>query len=50
RHVCRQPVHADIVGIHLQVAAQDIVECHVPPYEGQFCVEVVRHGRTGDTV
>lgn len=49
RHVCHQPVHADIVGIHLQVAAQDIVECHVPPYEGQFCVEVVRHGRTGDT-
>lgn len=31
RHVCHQPVHADIVGIHLQVAAQDIVECHVPP-------------------
>ncbi|WP_087502231.1 phosphoribosyltransferase family protein [Pseudomonas sp. SID14000] len=49
RHVCRQPVHADIVGIHLQVAPQDIVECHVPPYEAQFCVEVVRHGRTADT-
>ncbi|WP_085583195.1 MULTISPECIES: phosphoribosyltransferase family protein [unclassified Pseudomonas] len=45
RHVCRQPVHADIVGIHLQVAAKDIVECHVPPYEADFCVEVVRHGR-----
>ncbi len=49
RHVCRQPVHADIVGIHLQLAAQDIVECHVPPYEAQFCVEVLRHGRAGDT-
>ncbi|RAS28492.1 MULTISPECIES: bifunctional pyr operon transcriptional regulator/uracil phosphoribosyltransferase PyrR [unclassified Pseudomonas] len=49
RHVCRQPVRADIVGIHLQVATQDIVECHVPPYEAQFCVEVVRRGRTGDT-
>lgn len=49
RHVCHQPVHAQIVGIHLQVAEQDIVECHVPPFEADFSVEVVRHGRAGDT-
>ncbi|PSS51687.1 phosphoribosyltransferase family protein [Pseudomonas sp. BBP2017] len=44
RHVCHQPIRADIVGIHLQVAPQDIVECNVPPYEAEFCIEIVRHG------
>lgn len=44
RHVRQQPIRADIVGIHLQVAATDIVECNVPPYEQTFCIEVVRHG------
>ncbi|POA31569.1 MULTISPECIES: phosphoribosyltransferase family protein [unclassified Pseudomonas] len=44
RHVCQQPIHADIVGVHLQVAANDIVECNVPPYEAEFCIEVLRHG------
>jgi pyrimidine operon attenuation protein / uracil phosphoribosyltransferase len=44
RHVRQQPIRADIVGIHLQVAATDIVECNVPPYEQAFCIEVVRHG------
>lgn len=44
RHVCQQPIHADIVGVHLQVAATDIVECNVPPYESAFCIEVLRHG------
>ena len=32
------------VGVHLQVAAHDIVECNVPPYEMEFCIEVLRHG------
>ena len=44
RHVCQQPIRADIVGVHLQVAAHDIVECNVPPYEMEFCIEVLRHG------
>lgn len=44
RHICQQPIRADIVGVHLQVAAQDIVECNVPPYETEFCIEVWRHG------
>ncbi|WDH19873.1 phosphoribosyltransferase family protein [Pseudomonas chlororaphis] len=43
RHVRQQPIHADIVGVHLQVAANDIVECHVPPYEMEFCIDVLRH-------
>jgi pyrimidine operon attenuation protein/uracil phosphoribosyltransferase len=33
RHVTLLPVHADIVGTHLQLAPDDVVECHVPPYE-----------------
>ncbi|SMF01216.1 bifunctional pyr operon transcriptional regulator/uracil phosphoribosyltransferase PyrR [Pseudogulbenkiania subflava] len=36
RHVTRLPLHADVVGLHLQVAPPDIVECHVPPYEAEF--------------
>lgn len=44
RHVCQQPIQADIVGVHLQVAAEDIVECNVPPYEEQLRIEVLRHG------
>jgi pyrimidine operon attenuation protein/uracil phosphoribosyltransferase len=44
RHICRQPIRADIVGVHLQVAAADVVECNVPPFEQDFCIEVVRHG------
>lgn len=45
RCVCTQPVHADIVGLRLQVAPGDIVECHVPPYEKDFRIEIVRHGQ-----
>lgn len=45
RCVSTQPVHADIVGLRLQVASDDIVECHVPPYEQDFRIEIVRHGR-----
>lgn len=45
RCVSTQPIHADIVGISLQVAPDDIVECHVPPYETDFRIEIVRHGQ-----
>jgi pyrimidine operon attenuation protein/uracil phosphoribosyltransferase len=44
RHVCQQTVHADIVGVHLQVAPTDIVECNVPPtkhsFASKFCAMV----------
>ena len=42
RCVVRLPVRADIVGIQLQVAAGDVVECHVPPYEPEFAIELLR--------
>ena len=42
RCVSRQPVRADIVGLRLQVAPTDIIECSVPPYEENFCIEVLR--------
>jgi pyrimidine operon attenuation protein/uracil phosphoribosyltransferase len=45
RCVSTQPIHSDIVGIRLQVAPDDIVECHVPPYETDFRIEIVRHGQ-----
>jgi pyrimidine operon attenuation protein/uracil phosphoribosyltransferase len=42
RCVSRQPVRADITGLHLQVAPTDIIECNVPPYEDELCIEVLR--------
>nr|WP_298163794.1 phosphoribosyltransferase family protein [uncultured Pseudomonas sp.] len=42
RCVSQQPVHADIVGVRLQIAPDDIIECNVPPYEPDFRIEVVR--------
>ena len=46
RHVAKLPIRADVVGVHLQVAALDVVECHVPPYEPLFQIELLRldHG------
>lgn len=42
RHVTQLPLQADVVGVHLQVAPPDVVECHVPPYEPCFQIEVLR--------
>lgn len=42
RCVCKQPIRADIVGVRLQVAAGDIVECNVPPYEEELRIDVCR--------
>lgn len=36
------PVHADVVGLKLAVAPTDIIECHVPPYEADFKIELVQ--------
>jgi pyrimidine operon attenuation protein/uracil phosphoribosyltransferase len=47
RCVSTQPIHADIIGIRLQVAPEDIVECNVPPYEASFCIKLARHGQQG---
>lgn len=45
RCVCRLPVHADVVGLRLQVAPGDVVDCHVPPYETEFAIELLRPDR-----
>jgi len=42
RCVGRQPVHADIRGLRLQIAPGDIIDCHVPPYETEFRIELCR--------
>jgi len=38
------PIHADVVGLKLQVAPGDIVECHVPPFEPIFQIVLVQPG------
>lgn len=42
RCVTQLPIRADIVGLRLEVAPGDVVECHVPPYEAEFRVELLR--------
>lgn len=38
----RLPVRADIVGLRLQIAPGDVIECNVPPYEDTFAVDLLR--------
>ncbi len=38
------PVHADIVGVTLQIAPGDVIECNVPPYEPEFAIDIWRRG------
>lgn len=45
RCVARLPVHADVVGARLEVAPGSIIECHVPPYEPEFKIELVQTER-----
>lgn len=42
RCVTRLPVRADIAGLRLQIAAGDVVECSVPPYEPEFAIDLLR--------
>lgn len=42
RCVAQVPVRAAIVGLRLQVAPGDVVECHVPPFEKDFRIELLR--------
>ena len=50
RDVARLPVRADIVGVRLQVAPDDIVECLVPPFEPVFGIDVLRKGSAATPV
>lgn len=46
RCTARLPVHADVVGLKLAVAPADIIEYHVPPYEMDFKIELVKPPQT----
>jgi pyrimidine operon attenuation protein/uracil phosphoribosyltransferase len=46
RNVARLPVRADVVGMTLEVAPSDVIECCVPPYEPELQVVLwLRSGR-----
>lgn len=49
RATTRLPVHADVVGARLGVAPPDIIECHVPPYEPDLKIELVKPDRQNGT-
>lgn len=36
------PVRTDIVGVRLDVAPSDIIECNVPPYETEFKIDLLK--------
>lgn len=42
RRVNTLPLRADVVGLRLEVAPTDIIECHVPPYEPDFSVQLLQ--------
>lgn len=44
RGVTRLPVRTDVVGVRLDIAPPDIIECNVPPYEAEFKIELLQPG------
>ncbi len=42
RGAAKLPVRTDIVGVRLDVAPSDIIECHVPPYETEFRIDLLQ--------
>jgi len=48
RCVAQVPVRAAIVGLRLQVAPGDVVECSVPPYEDAWRIDLLRPLRPGE--
>jgi pyrimidine operon attenuation protein/uracil phosphoribosyltransferase len=42
RGVAKLPVRTDIVGVRLDVAPSDIIECNVPPYEDSFRIDLLQ--------
>ena len=44
RRVNTLPIKADVVGVHLQISPEDVVECHVPPYEPTFEINLLQLG------
>jgi len=50
RCVTTLPLRADVVGLRLEVAPTDIVECHVPPYEPDFSIQLLQPAPAGRAV
>jgi pyrimidine operon attenuation protein/uracil phosphoribosyltransferase len=42
RGAAKLPVRSDIVGVRLDVAPSDIIECNVPPYEDSFRIDLLQ--------
>ncbi len=42
RGVTTLPVRADVVGVRLEIAPADIIDCHVPPYEPDFSLQLLQ--------
>ncbi|MGE5319635.1 MAG: phosphoribosyltransferase family protein [Hyphomicrobiaceae bacterium] len=42
RGAAKLPVRTDIVGVRLDVAPSNIIECNVPPYESSFRIDLVQ--------
>jgi pyrimidine operon attenuation protein/uracil phosphoribosyltransferase len=45
RDVARLPVRTDVVGVRLDVAPGDVIECNVPPYEAELRIELLQPHR-----
>lgn len=44
RGVTTLPLRSDVVGVRLDVAPSDIIECNVPPYEADFRIDLLQPG------
>ncbi len=44
RGALKLPVRVDVAGVRLDVAASDIIECRVPPYEPEWGIHLVQPG------
>ncbi|MDP3419511.1 MAG: phosphoribosyltransferase domain-containing protein [Thiobacillus sp.] len=42
RGASKLPVRTDIVGVRLDIAPPDIIECNVPPYEEHFRIDLLQ--------
>jgi pyrimidine operon attenuation protein/uracil phosphoribosyltransferase len=48
RGAAKLPVRTDIIGVRLDVAPSDIIECNVPPYEDSFKIDLLQpHAASG---
>jgi pyrimidine operon attenuation protein/uracil phosphoribosyltransferase len=45
RGTVRLPLRADVVGLRLDIAPDDVIECNVPPYEPSWRIELLQPER-----